>query len=200
MRKLRYVAFAGLVACVVSSVASGSASAHEYRVAGKPLLAVETFEATSGRSEIASETLGKKVLIACAADRGRGTIEPGGRSAGELTLEGCTITVAGCAVVNITLRLIDELVGPVGAVEDELRPGGVNFGEVEIVGLGCGIRGKYPLTGTQRCRLPGVGAEALEHEWECTPLGSTLTLAGRPATFNSKERLMLTRRLPWSAI
>jgi hypothetical protein len=55
-----------------------------------------------------------------------------------------------------------------------------------------GIEGDWNISGTQRCLLPGSSVEAETHELSCEASGSSLKLAGNPATLTLKEQIKLS--------
>jgi len=198
MKRIRRVGLCLTAMVVFSAAAVASASAHEYMVVGGTL--PQEVTGTSGVSKLEGEVLKTKITIECSKDTFTGSIEAGGKSKGEVTFEGCKVVgQATCEVPNIKFKFTDLLVGPVPGVEDEFKPTEPEEVFVVIKINVCALKGSYKVKGTQVCKLPQAGESKVEHEIECTPAGSKLTLGGAPAKFTSTEKVKLKSGLSWSA-
>jgi hypothetical protein len=158
---------------------------------------------TSAESEL-SGTIGEaEVIVKCKADTFTGELEEGGASKGKVIFEKCSVgnkkeTFTKCEVPNIEFKFKDQLVG--SPIEDEFKPAsGTTFVEITIKGTSCIIKGTYPVTGTQICKLPSGETFKVDHTIECTPAGSKLEFNKHPgATFKGSETVELTAQPEWA--
>lgn len=228
MTKVRLITLGMLAVFAVSAVVSGSASAHRFitnkcvpwtnaTIAWETLKKCEeqnpaggdatknwqheeqtkaAVEGTSGVSKLEGEIAKTPVTIECKKDKFKGTLLTGGLSEGEVTFEECSIPGQGtCVVPNIKFKFKDKLIaGP----EDEFEPEtGTLFVEIKVEV--CALKGSYEVKGTQKCKLPEGEVFKIEHQIECTPAGSSLTLGGKAAKFTSNEHLHEVSGREWAA-
>ena len=163
---------------------------------GKELSSGEV-EVDSGFIELESKIGGAKVTIICEGGKLKDEIEKAGLSkGGEIVLEGCfadsakegvATELTSCTVSNITLKFNDTLITGAGAdPELELQPSsGKLFGEVEVAGASCSIKGTYKLESATEgkgeiCAPANRGEEEVVRRFiACYPVGSTeLRLGG----------------------
>lgn len=212
MKRIRIVGLCLTAMFALCAVAAASASAHHFNVEGKEVKGTEEFEVkgTSGVSNLKGMILGVEVRIICKKDKFTGTLEKEGKTKGTVLFEECEIENAttkekltNCKVTNIEFKFKDKLVELNAKIADEFEPSaGTTFVEIEITGASCTLKGKYPVTGTQVCELPKGEEELVVHEIVCTPAGSHLELAKKAATFESTEKVELTKTTGtklWSA-
>jgi hypothetical protein len=196
---------------IVGLVSAAPASAHRFIVEKKEVTGAEVFkvegkmgiENTSGEAsgaiEIESQIPGARVTIVCDGGSLKDEIEKEGLSkGGEITLETCVqfqakegkgTELSECTVPSITIKMNDAIITGAGAeAELELRPNaGKLFGEVEINGSSCSIKGKFKLESATEgkgaiCALVRGEEEAVRKYVVCYPTGSTeLRLGGEKA-------------------
>ena len=121
--------------------------------------------------------------IECDGLHVKGGLLPLGRFLITLKFLECHLTeVEHCTVAEpIEAKTSGELVNE--PVEAEAKPEGTSFATIKLEGAECPAKGEYPVTGTQTCKLPGIGTEAVEHEILCEESGSKLKLGGKSAFF-----------------
>lgn len=173
-------------------------NAYEEFTVGPAANETRSIAGTSGESTLVGELTSKKITIICLEDVFSGTLESNGKSSGTVTFEKCKLyegtgsekkEISNCGIANINFKFLDQLVGTT-TVEDEFKPAsGTLFVEIEITGSLCALKGKQKVEGTQNCKLPEAETQLLEHTIECTPAGSHLTFAGKPAEFTSTEHV-----------
>ena len=198
---------AGLIAVAVLGVtqlAATTASAHKYIVEKQEVKGTEIFKAegklgienslgeiepeTAGW-ELESKIAGAKVLLRCEAGKMKDEIEKEGQSkAGESLYESCSISevkegketaLTACTVPNVTTKMKDSIITGAGStVEMEFQPSsGKLFGELEIAGSSCSIKGTYKLESAtegkgQVCGSVSGEVEVEHHTLVCLPTGS----------------------------
>jgi methionine-rich copper-binding protein CopC len=191
-----------------------SATAHRYLVENKEVKGTEIFKTTGvffNPVVLEGKISGKRVAIECTGGSDKDEIEKEGHSkGGELTLEGCVIheikegkelNLTECTVSNPVLKFKDSLITGAGeSVELELQPStGTSFGEFELSGASCGIKGKEKIESATEGKGPvcfvGITGEVedIEQFAECTPTGSKeLRLGGEKAGFNALFTMTIT--------
>jgi hypothetical protein len=134
------------------------------------------------------------VTITCKVDEGRGKIETGGKSEGEIKFRECSTNLEHCAVVEpIVFKFTDQLLLTSGIEEDEFKATKANetFVEITLEGTSCALKGTHPVKGSQTCPLPNGEEPLIEHEITCTSAGSKLKFGSEAATFESTEHVTL---------
>lgn len=174
----------------------------------EPLAVPAKVEGMSGKSVLKSEVMGVKVFITCEEDTFTGELEAAGASKGEVTFTKCAVLnekgkqISSCTVKQpIEFKFKDQLVGALGAVEDEFSPAvaGTPFVTITIEGSPCALAGPYEVKGTQKCELPEAGVLKEKHEIVCTEAGSSLKLGVEKATFESTETVKLKSGKNWGS-
>jgi hypothetical protein len=201
------LARAGLVAMAVlgaTQLIATTASAHTYIVGKKEVKGTEVFKVEgtngivnskeevgpdTGGWELESKIAGVEVLLRCEAGKMKDEIEKEGLSkAGESVYEVCSISeikegkdtfLKACTVPNVHVKMNDSIIaGAGGTAEIEFQPGSSKlFGEVEITGSACSIKGTYKLESAtegkgQICSSVGGEVEVVRHVFTCPPTGS----------------------------
>jgi hypothetical protein len=166
-------------------------------------------EGTSGVSKLEGTVAAQKVSIECSADVAKVTLEPAGATKGTITFSGCKIssvtkgkkTLLKCVVNSvgeaaekIKFPFLDLLVtGKGGGPEDEFKPAvaGEPLVTIETSGAECALVAKTAVKGTTICQLPEAEVGLVEHEIECSPSGSSLTLGTAAAGFFSSVKVKI---------
>jgi hypothetical protein len=215
---------------IVGLVGVAPASAHRFIVEKKEVAGTEVFkvegkmgvENSSGEVEpdtaaieIESEIPGARVTIICDGGSLKDEIEKEGLSKnGEVTLEACVpfeakegkgTELSECTVANVTIKMSDAIITGAGAeAELELRPSsGKLFGEVEINGASCSIKGKFKLESATEgkgeiCALVRGEEEAVHKYVVCYPTGSTeLRLGGEKAGLFGAMTMKIEKSKQW---
>jgi hypothetical protein len=194
MSKMRVLALAVFSVLALGAVAASAAQAAEaeYVVAGGVLSGSEAFTipATSGTYVLHAKPLGTNTTITCSSLKGSGTIKEGGASAAKLEFSSCVVSeVANCTVSEpIVTTVTDQLILESGTIVDKFSPEpGKPFTEITLNNgaKACSVKGTYKVEGSQVCSLSSPETEAASHELSCATSGSSLTLGGRAATFQS---------------
>jgi hypothetical protein len=186
MRSTCRTMLAAVVAVLaLSAVAASAASAHEFIVAGSPVIEGAEAKGTGGTVKMAYPFGGGEVQIECKSSTVTNALEYGGKSSDEYTFAGCKIpTAPNCSVPSITYKPFGSLAGTKGALTDKIASGqesGFLF-NLEIKNTGeksCTFKGTFPVDGGYTCTLPGIETEATEHEFACE---GTLKINGGPFT------------------
>jgi hypothetical protein len=216
MAKARLILLGILAALATSAMAAASASAHEFIVGGTGIKEVLKGTFTSGTSTLKGEVLSKKIAIVSSLDTGTFSIGPAGTSTFEVSFTKDTISEVGskgelialpkCVVPTITFsgtdallelksKLLDTFTGSAPPLFVKIKVN--NLSETET----CALKGTYEADGTANAFLPSVGTPAKTHKIEFNPIeeSQSLTLGGKPATFESIETLALNDGAEWSA-
>ncbi len=198
----------------ISLISAASTSAHRYLVENKEVKGSETFS-THGSffnpAVLESKISSKKVAVECEGGSEKDEIEKEGRSkGGELILEKCVIfeikegkrtELKECTVSHPTFKFKDSLVTGEGeSVELELQPSsGTSFGEFELSGSSCGIKGKEKIEsateGKGQVCATGITGEVEDTEQfaACNPTGSKeLRLGSEKASFDALFTMAIT--------
>lgn len=155
-------------------------------------------EGTSGISKLKTEISSTKVVVICEKDTFVGKIEAEGKSKATITYEKCSLEnettkekLGNCKVPNIEAKVKDQLIANGAVIEDEFTEEGAGpFANVVIEGSLCTLKGTYPVTGSQICKLPDGQKPAVEHPIECTAAGSKLKFNGSAAaTYEGTSRV-----------
>ncbi len=197
MSKVRLMLLGLLTMLTISAIASSSASAHNYKIEGTEIKESSSVEGKSGVSNLASKIAGLKIVIRCTKDKFKGKIEVKAKSTASIEFEECKLfeenaskelkELSACKVKVPTTSVKDELTET--PVKDLFTPEkGEEFTKIEITGETCVLKGKYEITGSQKCELPEAGSSKIEHTIECKPSGSSLFLKKEAATFESTEK------------
>ena len=168
-------------------------------------IGIANIEGTSGVSKLESVIAKETVTIECLKDVFTGTLEPGGKSKGEVKFTECKVfnklheELVACKVKEpIEFQFTDQLVGIAGRPEDEFKPTKAEETFVEITienvtGKNCLEKvTNLKVKGTQTCELPNAGALLVTHEIVCTPSGGKLKLGTEEAKFTSTEKVNLS--------
>ncbi len=204
MLRLTTAGLAVVAALGMTQLIAPAASAHRYLVENKEVKGTEVFkvEGTNGivnsKEEVGPETggweleskiAGAKVLLRCEAGKMTDEIEKEGLSkAGESTYEVCSIDevhegkftlLKSCTVPTVTAKMRDSIITGAGSTAElEFQPSsGKLFGEIEITGTGCSIKGKYKLESAtegkgQICGSVSGEVEVARQIFACYPTGS----------------------------
>lgn len=207
MKSMYRLMLAGVVAALAfSAVVASAASAHEFRVAGSPVTVGTNATGSGGGAELVWTVSKANVRIECKTTALTDVLEAGGKSTGEITLQGCSTPESkNCSVPNVSYKVGDSLGGVKGALTDEFSsPTGVEtLFHLAIKNSGehtCSLKGEYPVVGKYTCALPKVETEAVEHEVACKPEGSELKIDGEKLTMSYSDQVRLTSDLDWSAV
>jgi hypothetical protein len=208
-----------VLAVSVSAAAQASAAQHYFLVEETEVAPKQsfTFEGTSKASKMEGSVAKVKVVIKCEKDVLSGSLEESGINKSTIEYKECKLfsekekeVITGC---KVTEPIVAKVKGNIiGAEESETREPvedkfsaqeGSEFTKIEIVNKEketCIAAGKYPVTGSQICKLPNGEKEATEHEIECTASGSKLTLAGEKASLTSTESVKLKASKRFAAV
>jgi len=158
-------------------------------------------EGTSGTSILEVPEL-NEAKIECKEDKFSGTLKAAGQTTAKVEFEKCTVvspehcTVAEPIKVNVT----DQLVIFHETLADAFEPpSGEPFVVIKLKGSECLAKGEFKVKGKQQCALPEGEIEKVEHEIDCKPIGSELTLGAKEAKFEGKEKVKLTGGGNWKA-
>jgi hypothetical protein len=158
-------------------------------------------------SLLASIVGGAEVKIHCPKDDFHGFLELLGKTKGLILFLQCTVVKPTSCTLNpsdIHAVFTDQLIGHPGAAEDEFT-GSKNvatkeFAELNIEGAACVAKGKFAVTGTEKCALPAFGTPLVVHDIDCKKSGSNLKLGTEVASFSSLALVHLGAPnvgLPW---
>lgn len=187
MSRLKLMVVAAVVAAVTMGTTAAMASAHHFNVNESPVAGktnLETHE-FSGAYVLTGTPFLVSVKIECTKVHEEGSINTGGEGTATLQFKSCTAAKpANCTVSEpITTEVNTLLIGPEPGVENEFKPKGTSFTTITLTGAECKLKEPFPVTGTQKCSLPGGETEAIEHEIACLPAGSSLKAGGAAAHF-----------------
>jgi len=207
MSRLKSAVVAAVLAAVALSATAAMASAHEYRVEGAGVTGktnLETHEFSGPEKYVLTGTpFLVSVRIECSKVHEEGSINAGGLGVATLQFKNCTaVKPANCSVSEpITTAVDTSLVTGTLGVEDEfVPPEGSPFTTITLTGAECKLKEPFPVSGSQKCGLPGGETEAVEHEISCTNAGSALKAGGSAAKFSgSISGLKLQSGAKWSA-
>ncbi len=204
MSKIKLVLLSALAVFAVAGVASATASAHEFKIEKKGIVADESISGSSKTSVLESKISGKAFKLKCTSDTFTGTIKAGGKDTGTVTFKGCTVDepAEGCLVEGgeIKAKVNSELIGAAKPVKELFTPEvGETFATFTLTT--CALKGKYEVKGSQECDLPEGETEKVEHSIDCKKAGSKLKLGKEAASYESLEEKVVTKsKLNWSAI
>ena len=172
-------------------------STHEFIVKEGTL--PSAVEGSGSTSKLGAEILKTKLVITCKKDKITGEIEKEAKSKATLLLSECEIEgMKACTVPNLEIKTSNHITGTLVS-ENEFKPaGGEVFVEIGIES--CALSGKYKVTGTQTCKLPGGEISTTSHEIKCTSTGGKLKLGSQEATFESTAAVKLGSGKAWSAV
>ncbi len=200
MSRIKQAMVSVLAIAFVGAFASASASAHRFIEEGpKEVKNGEKITGTSGVSELASTIDKVAITIVCKKDKFEGTLETGGKTKATITYEECSLTgLSGCKVPNIIAKVNDKLIENAGKeIEDEFEQEGTEpFATIEIET--CTLKGKYKVTGTQKCALPKGKEFLVLHEIACATSGSNLKLASEKATYKGTASVEMASKNKWA--
>lgn len=205
MPKAKVVLLSLLVVFGIYAIASASASAHTFIIEGKEVGTKEKIaaEGTSGTSTMVSTIGSTKVTTVCKAGSSTVELEEGGKAKGRTKTSECSIIghESACHVREpIEDAFKEELViFKEKLAVKEVPVEGEVFTDTEITGATCSLKGSYAVTGSQISELPGVEAEAVEHEIVNTPAGSALRIGSNPMTLENTGHSKLASGKKWSA-
>jgi hypothetical protein len=207
------VVVAGLVVSAQAFGAQHDFLVEQTEIAPKESLAVE---GTSKTSKFEGSVAKVKVVVKCEKDVLSASLEEGGAHKGTIEYKECKLfnekekeVLTSCKVVEpITAKFKATLIGSEESemrepVEDKLSAQeGSELTKIEIKEneKKCIEAGKYSVTGSQICRLPNGEKEKTEHEIECLPSGSKLTLSGEKASLTSTDQIKLKSGKKFAAV
>jgi hypothetical protein len=217
MAKARLALLGILAALAVTAVATATASAHEFLVNGSAITVLLHGAFTSTTSHLKGELLGKKIEIISTLDTGTFSIGPNGTSTFEVSFTGNTIdeinssgeliAEPNCVIKLITFHGTDELLEHESKLLDTFTGSAPPlFTNIHIENLSsektCGFKTTVAVEGTANGILPTANEAKKLQDIEFNPsvAGSqSLTLGGKPATFESTESLELYDEASWRA-
>jgi hypothetical protein len=206
-RPISLPAAALLGAFVLAAIAASTATAStlQYVVHETRLVGEAGIEGTGGEAnaKVESTIAGAKVTVQCKKTALGGALEEAAKSKETVELTECKLLegekeLTACKVAEpVVAKLAGTLVGKEGIetaepLEEKLSPReGTEFAKIEVTGETCPAKGKYALTGSDDCLLPGGEEEATAHEFECTSSGSKLKLGSEKASFTDTKKYKL---------
>ena len=215
MTKKRLALLGILAAFALTGVTTATASAHEFLVNGSALNVLLHGAFTSTTSRLRFELLNKKSEIISTLDTGTFSIGPNGTSTYEISFTGNTIDEIGsggeliaepnCVIKLITFHGTDELLEHESKLLDTFAGSEQPvFTHIKIENLSaektCAFKGTFSIEGTLNAILnhPETPEKLRDLEFNPAVAGSqSLTLAGKPATFESIESLELYDEASW---
>lgn len=209
MLRTRLFLVSALAVFAVGTANATMATAAEFVVEEENVTNTVAVAGTSGVSTLKGKLGGEEIVVTCKKDALKGELEKAGKAKGETTLEECSVgnkkgeELSACEVPNMKSKPTEQLTETAGVVEDEFKPaaGATVLVEVEIKsksGKTCLEKGKFPVEGTQKCKLPSGETAKVEHEFECTPSGSHLTFDHETATFEGTDKVQLASGQKWN--
>ncbi len=207
MSRLKLAVVTAVVTAVALSATAAMASAHEFKVEGSAVTErtnLETHEFTSLNKYVLTGTpFLVSVKLECSSVHEEGSINAGGLGTATLQFKSCTaVKPANCSVSEpITTAVNTSLVtGSLGVENQFVPPEGSPFTTITLTGAECKLKEPFPVSGSQKCELPGGETEAVEHEINCTTGGSALKAGGAAAKFAGEiSGLKLESGAKWSA-
>jgi methionine-rich copper-binding protein CopC len=209
MAKARFILLGILAALATSAAATATASAHEFLVEGTPVSGSVAGTFTSATSHLRGELSGTKIDVTAGSDSGTFTLSAGGADAAAVSFTSLalyetnssgqdTVLLSKCTVnegkvltfsVNTKLeelssKLVDNFVGTAPPL----------FVNIPVTGSSCALKKAVnEATGNVDALLPEGEVNKVLHNLEFVPgSGQSLEFAGKPASFESKESLVLS--------
>jgi hypothetical protein len=217
--RLAFLSLFAIFAMSAAASASASADACPHAPEGDNSLCIEKVEALPGTypftdkltSATAVLTIAGGPTISCKKGTSTGEFEvpPDSVPSGEPSASDVRLEFTECKVTNaeatceVTEPIVveggtgDNLDGVINAARTAITfapSEGTLFTTIKLkskTGKTCGLVGSYEVKGSQECKLPGDETEATTHTVECLAGGSTLTAAGKAATFVATESVEL---------
>jgi hypothetical protein len=206
------VAFLSIFAALATSAAAiATASAHEFLVEGTAITSLVDGTLTSATSHFRAELGGVKVDVTAGSDSGTFSLEPGGKDTASVSFTSLalyetntagedTVLLSKCSVNEgklLTFTVKTELLVLNSVLLDTYKGlVGTLFVEFPITGSSCALKkAKNELTGSFNAILPEHEVNKELHIQEFNPAVAgtqSLEFAGKPATFESKESLVLS--------